>query len=371
MTNAVDRRYPSKPDYWILAVVALLVLFGLAAVYSASQGEVPEDPSYYLRRQLMWVALGTVVLVLATRFDYRRLQFYSLLALVGTTLLMLAVLIFRDDSFGASRWLGGLIGRQGSIQPSELMKIVVVLYVAYWLSTKGSEIRHATYGLVPFSLLVGGVSALILRQPDFSTAVVLAAVCMAMFFIAGAVVWQLVAVGAIGLVFAALLIVTADYRLDRVESFQQAFINPLKAAYHVRQTVLTLSSGGFAGRGLGNGILKFGWLPLAHTDSIYAVVGEEMGFLGCGAILALFGVLAWRGYRTAAQAQDSFGSFLAAGLTTLLVLQALVNIGVTTASIPFTGVTLPFVSYGGSSMVVSLLAAGILFNISGHRVEEE
>ncbi len=369
MRRSQDRLYPSRPDYWVLAVAGMLVLIGLAFVYSASLGHNPANPTYLLKRQALWVAIGLVTLVVAARFHYRRIQLYSLPGLGLGIILLIAVLLLGGEINGSIRWLGDVIGQEGSIQPSELMKIILIAYVAYWLSTKGAEIRHATYGLIPFSLLVGGVSALILMQPDFSTAVIIAAVSMAMFLVAGAVVWQLMAVGGMGLAFAVALVVGSDYRMDRIDAFRKAFIDPLQAGYHVRQTVLTLGSGGLAGRGLGNGILKFGWLPFGYTDSIYAVIGEELGFIGCVAVLALFGILAWRGYRIAARAQDSFGAFLAAGLTTLIVVQALVNIGVATAAVPFTGVTLPFISYGGSSMVVSLLAVGILFNISGHRVE--
>ena len=370
MRHTQDRLYPSKPDYWLLVIVGMLVLIGLAFVYSASLGHDPANPGYLLKRQILWVLVGTLALVATARFNYRRIQLYSLPGLGIGIVLLVVVLIVGDRVNGSIRWLGDVVGQQGSVQPSELMKVLLIAYVAFWLSTKGAEIRHATYGLVPFSLIVGLVAALILLQPDFSTAVIIVVVALAMFLVAGAVVWQLVAVGGRGMVFAALLIIGSDYRMGRIDAFRKAFIDPLQAGYHVRQTVLTLGSGGLAGRGLGNGILKFGWLPFGYTDSIYAVIGEELGFLGCVAILALFGALAWRGYRIAAQAQDSFGAVLAVGLTTLLVVQALVNIGVATAALPFTGVTLPFISYGGSSMVVSLMAVGVLFNISGHRVED-
>lgn len=370
MKRTQDKLYPSKPDYWVLAIVGMLVLIGLAFVYSASLGHNPANPTYLLKRQALWVVLGTVALVAAARFNYRRIQLYTLPALGFGIVLLAVVLLVGDRVHGSIRWLGDIIGQEGSVQPSELMKLILVSYVAYWLSTKGAEIRHATYGLIPFSLIVGLVAALILLQPDFSTAVIITGVALSMFLVAGAVVWQLVAVGGLGLAFAALLVIGSDYRMGRIGAFRQAFIDPLEAGYHVRQTVLTLGSGGLVGRGLGNGILKFGWLPVGYTDSIYAVIGEELGFLGCVMVLALFAALAWRGYRIAAQAQDSFGAFLAAGLTTLLVVQALVNIGVATAAVPFTGVTLPFISYGGLSMVVSLVAVGVLFNISGHRIED-
>jgi cell division protein FtsW len=193
---------------------------------------------------------------------------------------------------------------------------------------------------------------------------------MLMFFMAGADVWQLVAAGGMGLATAAILIFTSSYRMDRVFAFRDALRDPLTAGHHVRQSVLALGSGGLAGRGLGVSIGKFGWLPAAHTDSIFSVIGEELGFIGCMAVLLLFCALAWRGFRIAARAQDPFGTFLAAGLTTLLVAQAFINIAVATATVPFTGIPLPFISFGGSSLLVSLIAVGIIFNVSGHRLED-
>ncbi|NPV09316.1 MAG: putative lipid II flippase FtsW [Anaerolineae bacterium] len=364
MRQSQDRRYPSKPDYWVLAVTGLLLLFGLGSVYSAAMAQDPSDPTSLLGRQLAWSALGMVGMVVAARFDYRRWQLYTLPFLVLAVLLLLAVLIAGSEVFGSRRWFF-----RGSVQPSELTKLALIVYVAYWLSSKGPEIKQATYGLIPFSMLVGLVTALILLQPDFSTAVLIAGVAMIMFFMAGAEVWQLLAAGAIGLATVAALICTSPYRMERVFAFRDALRDPLSAGYHVRQTVLALGSGGLAGRGLGGGILKFGWLPAPHTDSIYAVIGEELGFIGCMAVLLLFCALAWRGFHIAARAEDSFGTFLAGGLTTLLVVQAGLNIAVATATVPFTGVPLPFISFGGSSLVVSLVAVGIVFNVSGHRIE--
>lgn len=365
MSQARMRTYPSRPDYWLLALTGALVVLGLIFVYSAALSIDPEAPSRYVTRQALWAAIGAVALFVVARTDYHRWQLYTLPLLAFAIVALVLLLLLGSEVFGATRWV-----YNGSVQPSEVMKIALVIYVAYWLSTKGDEIRKATYGLVPFSLLVGAVTGLILLQPDFSTAMLIAVVAMVMFFVAGADIWQLLLTGVAGAASAGLLIAVSPYRTERVASFAAALKDPLTASYHVRQAVIALGSGGLGGKGLGGGVLKFGHLPAAHTDSIFAVIGEELGFVGCMAIVALFALLAWRGLRAAVQSEDSFGAYLGTGLICLIVLQAAVNIAVATATVPFTGIPLPFISAGGSSLVVSLVCVGILFNISGHRAEE-
>jgi cell division protein FtsW len=198
----------------------------------------------------------------------------------------------------------------------------------------------------------------------------IAVVAMVRFFVAGADVRQMALTTLVGLGSAGLLVVSSPYRWDRVITFGESLRDPLSAGYHVRQAVIALGSGGFGGRGLGEGVLKFGYLPAAHTDSIYAVIGEELGFVGCALILAMFALLAWRGFRAARRAQDPFGTFLAGGLIVMITMQAAVNMAVSTATVPFTGMPLPFISFGGSSLVMSLISIGIVFNISGHALED-
>lgn len=365
MRQARARTFPSRPDYWLLAAAVALLVFGLIAVYSAALSLDPDNPGRWLIRQVLWAAVGLIAMAVVARMDYHRWQLYTLPLLALSSIALLVVLVLGSDVFGARRWFFG-----GSVQPSELMKIGLIVYVAYWLSTKGDEVKRVTYGLVPFSALVGTVTALIMLQPDFSTAMLIASVAMVMFFVAGADLRQMALTIVVAIASAAALVLTSAYRLARVTTFGDALRDPLTAGYHVRQAVIALGSGGLAGRGLGSGVLKFGHLPAAHTDSIFAVVGEELGFVGCILIVALFVVLAWRGFRIASQAEDSFGSFLATGLICIIVLQAGINIAVATATVPFTGIPLPFISFGGSSLVISLVAIGMLFNISGHRLEE-
>ena len=364
MSRVRTRIYPSRPDYWLLAVTFTLLVIGLASVYSAAMAMDPGNPARLLLRQATWAGIGCTLMLAAARTDYHRLQLYTLPFLALSVVALVAVLVVGTDVFGSRRWFF-----RGSIQPSELMKIALVIYVAYWLSTKGDEIKKATYGLIPFGVVVGSVTALIVLQPDFSTAMLIAVVAMTMFFVAGADLWQMAATATLGLATAALLVLTSQYRLARVLTFGDSLRDPLGAGYHVRQTIIALGSGGLAGRGLGNGVLKFGHLPAAHTDSIFAVIGEELGFIGCLFVLVLFALLAWRGFRVALQAEDSFGSFLAGGLICLIAAQAAINVAVATATLPFAGIPLPFISFGGSSLVVSLASIGVIFNISGHRLE--
>lgn len=365
MRQTKTRTYPTRPDFWLLAITLALLVVGLITLYSATMALDPDNPGRLLTRQIAWAAIGITSMVVVARMDYRRWQLYTLPFLVLAMLGLVVVLLLGSDVFGSRRWFF-----QGSVQPSELVKLALIVYVAFWLSTKGDEIRKATYGLVPFSMLVGLVTGLIMLQPDFSTATLIALVAMVMFFVAGADIWQMALTTLVGLGTAGLFVILSPYRWERVVTFGESLRDPLSAGYHVRQAVMALGSGGLGGRGLGGGVLKFGHLPAPHTDSIYAVIGEELGFVGCALILVMFAALAWRGFRAARRAQDPFGTFLAGGLIVMVTMQAALNIAVSTATVPFTGVPLPFISFGGSSLVVSLISIGIVFNISGHALEE-
>jgi cell division protein FtsW len=250
------------------------------------------------------------------------------------------------------------------LQPSELAKLAFTIYTADWLVRKGDEICSWLYGLLPFAVLTGTVFALVLLQNDLGTTIVVAA--LALFFAAGANPLQLVPTLALGALGALVLVLSSGFRRARIE----AFVHPLTpgctdaASNHTCQGSISLGSGGLLGRGLGDSLQKAGYLPNPFTDSIFAVIGEELGFVGCVTLLVLFALLAARGYRAGRLAPDAYGALLACGITTWLLMQALVNIGSITSSIPFTGVPLPFVSFGGLSLVTSLAAVGILLNIS-------
>jgi cell division protein FtsW len=293
------------------------------------------------------------------RIDYHGLRRLSVPMLFGTVALLLVVLLIGDRILGARR---GLIA--GSVQPSEIAKLVMILYIAHWLSSKGDRIKNLTYGLVPFSILTGTVCALVVLQPDLGTAILIAVLSFALFFIAGADLKQIAFAGGIGGAIFYLLVTTLPHAAKRIESFRLALEDPLQAGWHVKQAVVALGSGGWFGVGLGKSIQKFGPLPAAHTDGVFAILGEELGLVGCLLLIFALAVLVWRGIRTALGARDSHGFLLAIGITCWLGFQALINIGVIVAVLPFTGMPLPFLSYGGSSLVISLLGVGILLGVS-------
>jgi cell division protein FtsW len=253
----------------------------------------------------------------------------------------------------------------GSFQPAEVAKFTVIIYMARWLSSKGEKLRQVTYGLLPFAIFVGGVTGLIIRQPNLSTAIIIGLCAMAMFFIAGADLIQYILLLIAGGVTVAIVIANTPYQLSRWMVFlQDPFAHLTKDNYQIAETLIALGSGGLIGRGIGSGYSKFGFVPAPHTDSIFALLGEEMGLVGTLAVLSLYLALVYRGFRIASRASDPFGQVLAAGLTFWLIFQAFVNIAVVTATIPFTGVPLPFISFGGSALVSALAAVGVLLNIS-------
>jgi cell division protein FtsW len=273
---------------------------------------------------------------------------------------LLVAVMFTAPVNNSRRWLF-----DGSIQPSEIAKFTMVVYMAKWLSSKGEKLRQVTYGVLPFAIIVGIVCGLIVLQPNMSTAIIIALCALAMFFIAGADLIQLLLLGIIGGIVAAIVVMKTPYQLERFLVFiQNPLTLPDREGYQVVQTLIALASGGLLGRGIGAGIGKFGFVPTPQTDSIFALLGEEMGLVGTWLVLGLFLFLVYRGFRIAANARDPFGQVLAAGLTFWLIFQAFVNIGVVTATIPFTGVPLPFISFGGSSLVVALASIGVLLNIS-------
>jgi cell division protein FtsW len=236
--------------------------------------------------------------------------------------------------------------------------------VADWLSQKGQRVRNLTMGLIPFGIVMGGLAALVMKQPDMGTTMVLMAIGVAMFFIAGAQLIQFLG----GMVLAAgvfwMLMQVESYRMIRITSFLDPWSDPLGAGYHLTQSLIALGSGGVFGQGLGGGQAKFGWLPEQYTDTIFAVLGQEAGFVGTLVVIGLYLLLVWRGTRVAFRARDSYGTLLATGITVWIGAQALINIGAVSGAIPFTGVPLPFVSYGGTSLSVTLAAVGLLLNIS-------
>ena len=354
------------PDLVIFLVVILLLSIGLVMVFSASSVTSYvryNDSFYYLKKQLLWAVIGVMAMIAAMNIDYFRTKRYVGPALIVVIFLLVAVLIpgIGKEIKGSSRWIG--IGSL-SLQPSELAKLAMVFFMARSLSINQDKIKSFLKGLSPHLVLLGVVSLLIMAQPDLGTTVVLAGTTYIMLLAAGADWKQMSYLALAGVVLVAVAIYFEPYRMRRFTAFLDPWQDPRDSGFQTVQSLLALGSGGLIGMGLGRSRQKFFYLPEQHTDFIYAILGEELGFLGAVLVLILFFLLAWRGFRTAISSQDSYGSLLAVGLTSMVILQAVVNIGVVTGSLPVTGITLPLISYGGSSLTFILIGIGILLNIS-------
>lgn len=360
---------PAPPDTLLFAAVASLVAIGLVMIFSASSAQAyadTHDTAYYVKHQIVYLLVGLVLAIGAYRFDYRKLRaaapYMLLLCLFG----LLAVLVPHVGVVvnGARRWIGaGFI----SLQPSEFAKLGVVVYLAAALSTRGDRVTSLVKGLVPLCVPVVFAAMLILVEPDMGTASLIVFTAFAMFFAAGARIEHLLMIVLVTLPPVALTILTSPYKRARIF----AFINPWKDAqntgFHIVQSLLALGSGGLAGVGLGESRAKFFYLPEQYTDFIFSILGEELGLAGTIAVIVLFIVFAYRAIRIAVAAPDRFGFFLAAGCTAMIVIQAFINIGVVTSSWPVTGVPLPFISFGGSSLIVCLVAVALIMNVGRQR----
>ncbi|HLL78440.1 MAG TPA: putative lipid II flippase FtsW [Ktedonobacteraceae bacterium] len=357
-------REAGKIDSWLLIIVLALLCIGIVMVYSASAFQAAlyqGDAAYYFQRELIWTILGIVAMLLTMRIDYRVWRRFSLAGMIVVLPLLVIVLKFGASVYGASRWI--VLGSFFSLQPSELTKLVLALYIADWLARKGKQVGTFLYGLLPFVLLVGFILALILQENDLGTAIIIAGFATAMFFTAGANILQFVlAMLAGSAVF--LLEAFKGYRYYRLMGFLNPFHDITGINLQLYQALLAFGSGGWFGLGLGASRQKTGYLPFPFSDSIFPIIGEELGFVVCALIVLLYLFLAFRGFRLARRTRDLYGALLATGITTWLVLQAMINIGANTGTIPYTGVPLPFISFGGSSLIVSLAGVGILLNIS-------
>jgi cell division protein FtsW len=372
-STSTRRSQPTEPahryDYLLIIVMVALLIVGLMMVYSATFAlgyQLYGQPAYFFIRQALWMGLGLIAMIIAARIEYHTWRTWSIPIMAGALLLLGLVLAVGSDRFGGQRWL-----LNGSIQPSEMAKLAVIIYIADWLSSKGARIRRVTYGLIPFAILLGFVTGLIMLQPDFSTAVLIAVTAVGMFFIAGGDLWQMIASAILGGTTFALLITRSEYRMARITSFLNPLGDHLGNNYQIRQILIALGSGGITGLGLGASRQKFGYIPASHTDGIFAILGEELGLVGCLVVIALFAFLAYRGFRVAMVAPDAFGTVLAGGITCSLIVQALINIAVVTATAPFTGIPLPFISFGGSSLVISMTGVGLLLSISRGTLPKE
>jgi len=353
-------------DPWIaLAFIALLCI-GVVMVYSASAVygyDYYGNPYYIAQREIIWAGLAAVALAVVIQIDYHRLQRLALPFFLIAMAMLAIVLVphLGHASHGARRWFS--LGAGITIEPSEVVKLAAIIYLAAWLAGKGERVRDFQAGFVPFSLIVGMIAVLIVKQPDLGTTIVVTATLFSMFFMAGANGRHLAALLFGSSVVGWTLAHSSSYRFNRLTAFMNPWKDPTGVGYHTVQALLALGSGGLMGVGLGNSIEKH-VLPAPYTDSILAVIGEEWGLMGTAVILLLFMVIAYRGMRVAVTAPDMFGRLLAAGVTSWITFQAVLNFAVITSSVPFTGVPLPFISYGGSSLVITVVALGVLLNIS-------
>jgi cell division protein FtsW len=347
----------------ILSVLGVVVVFSATSVTAGSSVRLGNDSAYFFKRQVLFLVLGASLAVLLTRIDYdfyRRRIWYIV---IGTLGLLLLVFIpgIRHTANGASRWINF---RLFTFQPSELAKFILIAFAAYAIDRKGENPKEGLKAFLPVLVMMGVFVAAILKEPDFGMAVVITASLLALLFIAG-FPWKFLAGGFVaGLLGVVYLIAAKPYRIKRLEAFLDPFSQAQAAGYAVVQSLIAFSNGGLLGTGIGAGKQKLYYLPEIHTDYIFSVVGEELGFAGVVAVGACFLILVWVGFRIARRARDLFGRYLAMGLSTVIGIQALMNMMVGLKMLPPKGMVLPFLSYGGSSLILHLAAMGVMINIS-------
>ncbi len=364
------RRERHQADFVILVVVVALAAIGILMVYSSSamKGYLSQDADTFatVGPQIQWAILGLIAMVLMMRVDYRYLRLVSLpLYLIAIVLLVLVfVPQFNIVVGGSARWLR--LGPLPVIHPAEIAKLALVIYLAHWFAKRGGRVHGFWAGTVPFLVIIAPVIALVFKEPDLGTTSVIAVTAFTMFFVAGA---NLIHLGVMitGTLMAMLTVGLRGYQIERIRVWQDPWLDRLGEGFHTIQGLLALGVGGLFGTGLGASKV---FVPNAFNDFIFAEIGQELGMIGAVVVIALFLILAYSGVRVALAAPDTFGGLMAAGITAWLCLQAFINIGVVVALLPITGITLPFISAGGSSLIISFAAVGILLSISRETVEK-
>lgn len=353
-------------------VAATLAVFGVGAIYSASSiwaVQEGQPGAAFALRQLIGVVAGAVLLVAGARIEYRAWRGWAWPALGVVTLLLLVPLlpvpdVIAPERNGARRWINlGLI----TLQPSEFAKAAIVMWTAMLAAKKGDAVREFKTGLLPFLVIVGPVATLVLLEPDLSTATLIALLAGIVLFTAGARIGHFLVLLVVAIPLVWREIATVQYRLQRMVSFLSAGADIQESSWQIQQSLIGIGAGQLVGQGFGEGSQKLGYLPYAYSDFIFSSIGEEWGFVGVTLILALFGIYLGLGFRIARTAPDRFGMLLATGLTAMIGVSALLHIAVTLALVPTTGISLPFLSYGRSSLLVSLFATGVLINIGRAR----
>jgi cell division protein FtsW len=357
-------------DYRILLCVILLVVFGLGMIYSSSSILAAErygDPAFFIKKQFVWAIIGAFGMIAAARFDYRKLLslapwFYGI-----TIVLLLLVMVpgIGREVSGARRWIA--VGPL-AFQPSEFAKLALIIFFSWFLVRKErtGKLKDFFSGFMPNALALGICFLLILSQPDLGTSLVIAAVIFTLFFVAGVRIRYLAGTFLLLMPFLYAAVLNVDYRRKRILAFLDPWADPQDTGFQIIQSYVALGNGHFFGLGLGDGRQKNFFLPDAHTDFIFSIIGEELGFVGCIVVVALFVALIYRGFAVAFRAPDSFGMYLALGITLCVGIQAAVNLGVATGLLPTKGLPLPFISFGGSALVTWMVSMGILLNVSEH-----
>jgi len=362
--KSVERSLRLNFDVALLLVTITLLVFGVIMVYSASYSisfyvSETDSPNEMFFRQLLWLGIGLVFMTSFALIDYRKWQKFVVIGMLGTIAALVGVLVFGDSSDDTTR---NLIG--GSVQPSELAKLMIVIYLSVWLYAKREILSNINFGLLPLAAILGIVGGLIFGQPDLSAAATVVMLGCIMFFIAGGDWKQISFLMIVTLVFGLIVIQVNPIGKERVGSFILGLKDPMESSDHVVRALSAFANGGWFGVGIGQGTIKLTILPVPHTDSIFAVVGEELGVVGASLLICLFGVFVWRGLYIARRAPDGLGTLLAAGITIWIGMEAFMNMLALTGLFPFAGNPLPFFSIGGSSLVFTLFGVGILLNVS-------
>lgn len=353
-----------RPDFLLLFVTVFLVGFGLIMIFSASSSIAiikHNSPWHYVMKQGVFALIGLFVMLIFMCIPYTWWKKATPVLLILSIITLVLVLFAGNDINGARRWfvLGGI-----NLQPAEFAKLSIILYMANLVSRKGENIRNFRRGLLPILAVVGLVLLLVMKQPDFGTVLILFFIALTILVVGGVDLRHLFLLSLILIPIFVYLAVSQSYRLQRITTFLNPMSNPQSSDYQLIQSLYALGHGGLSGTGLGGSIQKLFYLPEAHTDFIFAVIGEELGFIGTFLLMFVFFMFIWRGYTTAIRCDDSFGLLLGVGIVMMIFIQIVLNIGGVTGCLPITGLPLPLVSYGGSSLVLCLASTGILLNIS-------
>lgn len=350
-------------DKPLVVIVFILLIIGAGMIYSTtfdwSYRTSGSNVKFFLENHVVVLVIAFVAMIFFAVIDYRFWRRFAIWVLLATIGALVAVAVFGDDTFGARR---ALIG--GRFQPGELASFAVILYMAAWLGSPKAKPGSFLYGLLPFGVIVGIIGGLLAIQPDLSTALIAVLIALTMYFLAGAVWWHLATIVAIGMVGGVIVVQVFPYAQKRLEDYVSSLSDPMRASDHTQEAIIAFVNGGWLGMGLGQGTQKIGSLPAPHTDSIFAVIGEELGVVGASLVVLLYVIFVVRGFQIARRSVDPFGSLMAIGFTMWVAVQSLLNIAVMTAVVPASGLPLPFISYGGSSLLMLMSGVGLMLSIS-------